>query len=891
MFIERLELKNYAAIKAGMGVEHLKLNIPRNGNRITLLMGENGSGKSAILDQLQPYSTSIGNVRSGVGNTIIEGKQGYKYIRYDVNGTTIEIKHFMTERTTKSYISKNGVELNENGNVTSFKELVEIELNISEDTITLMKLGANTTTFLKMSSSKRKDFAADILSEVNVFLQMYKKANEKFRYIRSVIKSVSGKLASLNVIDRESLLKDISDATELLNQYNISRDTLVGERATLISKLEPHRGYTVSNLKEEIKEIKENINKLEFDLSAAKLLNITGLTNNLKKANSEELRLTTEVTSAKNERDALTEQRESNLTKIQEIKAKLAIMSSGLEVNDLVRLLTKYNRQRETLKEKYKDFHPNVSSNDFRRVLEIFKELERIAGYTNEFSQAGVVDVIGRLYNDEKVDVALQMEFKAKSRELEAIKAKMLAKESTPDNIPKVMVFKKNTGCTCPFENFYNVMTGIDKSEAKVIKNEIREAEEALEYIDEKFIILNNINLIKMTVEANKELVDRLPEGLLDFKTIIVNISQSMPIYNEGRITSFINMMEEYEEMKTLDDKIVNIQSELNKLRSSTDVFEMLNKDLLERESSISSIDEKYLAATDKVMVISEELNAVTIWKEELEFSIDLYNKSQSSFEELKEMKDKLNNLEDIYTLVTSTIPLVTGISDKISRIDRDIDLQSRTLETMKKKLASMNELEGELATLNNNYEKITLIRESLSSKEGMPLLYIDLFMADINSQINNLISRVYGDKLEVQKFIIDETQFTIPYTSNGVLVKDISMVSQGEESFVSLAISFAFINRALEEQGISDLTPSAVYNIVSMDELDGPLDKDKRHHYLDIIEEQINKVGAEQVFLTSHNDVFTSYHCNAIVTSPDIKLDNYRNMSVIFKVGGKDNE
>ncbi len=97
-------------------------------------------------------------------------------------------------------------------------------------------------------------------------------------------------------------------------------------------------------------------------------------------------------------------------------------------------------------------------------------------------------------------------------------------------------------------------------------------------------------------------------------------------------------------------------------------------------------------------------------------------------------------------------------------------------------------------------------------------------------------------------------------------------MASQGEDTFISLALSFSFAKRSLDR-----------YNVLTMDELDGPLDTDKRMQFIDIIEEQMDDVGAEQAILISHNNVFDAYPVDAIITSP-VNVDSYTNMNVIFK-------
>ena len=77
----------------------------------------------------------------------------------------------------------------------------------------------------------------------------------------------------------------------------------------------------------------------------------------------------------------------------------------------------------------------------------------------------------------------------------------------------------------------------------------------------------------------------------------------------------------------------------------------------------------------------------------------------------------------------------------------------------------------------------------------------------------------------------------------------DVKYTSQGELSFISIALSFALSSIVL-----------ARYNIMLMDEIDGPLDTENREKFIRILEKQIEKIDSEQSFLITHNAMFSSY-------------------------------
>ena len=83
---------------------------------------------------------------------------------------------------------------------------------------------------------------------------------------------------------------------------------------------------------------------------------------------------------------------------------------------------------------------------------------------------------------------------------------------------------------------------------------------------------------------------------------------------------------------------------------------------------------------------------------------------------------------------------------------------------------------------------------------------------------------------------------------------------SQGERAIISLALSFALIRQR-----------SFIYNIMLLDEVDGPLHKSVRDKFIAILFKQIHDINAEQVFLVSHNNTFDGFNVNVILTGDDI--------------------
>ena len=166
-------------------------------------------------------------------------------------------------------------------------------------------------------------------------------------------------------------------------------------------------------------------------------------------------------------------------------------------------------------------------------------------------------------------------------------------------------------------------------------------------------------------------------------------------------------------------------------------------------------------------------------------------------------------------------------------------------------------------------FNENTFIKKSMSSKEGIPLEFINIYMSNIQTTINELLDIVYDGNLIIDDFKINSDEFRIPYIKDGYLIPDISQASQGETAFLSIALSFALISESILH-----------YNIILLDEIDGNLDDRNRKKFISVLEKLIDMIDAEQIFLITHNNLFSMYPVDVISLTGEIdqsiKLANY---------------
>ena len=216
MKILRLKLVNYIGIKKGLDLNELELNIPDNDIPFIMLIGKNGSGKSTILSQMHPFKDSFDDRK----DLIIPDTIGIKEFDFEVDGTIYKVKHVFDKKTS-SFISVDDEELNPNGGVRTFEDILYQRLGLTKEYMKIGKIGSNIGNFVQSTASERKDLIASFVSEVDKYVEAFEKVSEKFRLDNEKLKMVAKELNSFNeekIIEAEleTNKKELADVEQLI---------------------------------------------------------------------------------------------------------------------------------------------------------------------------------------------------------------------------------------------------------------------------------------------------------------------------------------------------------------------------------------------------------------------------------------------------------------------------------------------------------------------------------------------------------------------------------------------------------------------------------------------------------------------------------------------------
>lgn len=869
MWIKRLVLENFANIKTGMDTYKLELDFSERKSPICIFVGPNGCGKTSILSLLNPFAT-IGNldVRDGQ-DLIIEGKPGYKEIEIINNDCTYLIKHYYsvnkTSHSVKSYIQKNGVELNGNGNVTSFKELVKEELDIEMDYLKLIRLGKNVSSLLDASSTERKAFMGKIMDIVDVYLKYHKKITSDVRELKVLMSHTIDKINSLRIDKLEDAEKEEKKLNTIIQETNERLDELKHEKIILTEFLNSYGG--LKEYQSQFKEISRKYNKMKSVLEKHKT-DYKGLEQYQERI----VELESEIKST-----------ETDITKTSAvINTNIDFLNTVMsEKEDLDISMEKYNNRDDELSSLRSQI------NDLRVECNLRKEFWKDVNlpYTKEEVEKLMLylrdtqDKLFKIYEYGKPVLEKSVELLSSNKDIIAYTNNGILECMKNDDV--VTYLKKILGDAMVSANSSGIKSECEKSKcsgcigyylcqtiSEMTKSKKVSSDHDIEFYQ---YVLNASQTIKSVFESTKEyrdIIEKLPEKIKKVflsNNLYKKISKGEQIYSLEDLSDLHSYVTEYESHKEKLKLLSELEIEEKEIINDPDFNALYNrrKDL---EEIIDTYKKEIKDRKEKVKNLEEVLESL---KTELEETRDIVT-SILEFNDVE--KEYLESSETEHKLASSTDRLsnvISYINDSLKSLN---DYQKQK-ENLKYRIIQYKSLEKELKKYRSVYDDLDVMRRALSSKEGIPLIFIKMYLANTKEIANELLGIVFDGNIEIDDFEISADDFLIPYIKNGKKIKDVKCASQGEMSFFQLAISFALCYQSISK-----------YNIILLDEIDGGLDPENREKFIEILEHQIEMINAEQIFLITHNEMFNVNEVDVLDLTPGLTKKESRTNNVIIK-------
>lgn len=849
MKILYLKLTNFINIVTAFNTETIEIDFSKSNNNVVLLTGPNGSGKTSILSCLHPFPTN-GNMDVRSDNPIIVPREnGYKEIHISDGDDLYVIQHFYTrngdKHIIKSYIQKNGVELNENGNVTSFKEIVEKELGLEQDYMKLTRLGSNVTNFIDMKRQERKNFTGKIISEADIYLSYHKKIMADKNKVNIQINHTSDLIRRLQVDDLGELKKAQKSLQHQIEALTVKIEKANSELSVLQYQL--NDCGDIPAMRERIQEKEKELKHIQKALARASeiKISISTLKSMIEEAKIAILKAKSSLDTNVITRTGILNQLDSIANEIDSIRREIARIEDDQNIKDMeanIELL------RETIRRRAKE--------------------SGISGYVRPCSKAEMEDLIKML--DKCMDILLSTYELGKGPIQKAVSffhTKTDIEKYTKENREKIKRNKMQSLCEqvyaevskdigllgpdcknpsgCRVYDFYQrIYEYATQAPDKVIEDETFLAYTKMAY--------NNIQTVLKYLRDYHDIFEKMPECIKDqflMSTVLTHICNMEWIYDKDIIFHELGLI--------TDDELQDADlEELSRQKSMLAQYKKANSNIEYFQNKLEELIDSRTSLMGRLDEVKETINSLNREIEEKEASVSDYEDMVVAMEHEDEVETEFNDLKSKLTLASQ---LSLQIREKTSILN---DLQfrknkiSKTHQDNEFRIENYKRYKKDLDELSSKFTDLEYLARALSSREGIPLIFIQAYLKDIKDVANQLLDVVYDGDLHLEDFEITADEFGIPYSTKGTTVKDVIYASQGERSFISLALSFALTYKSISK-----------YNIMLLDEIDATLDISNREKFLHVLEMQIDMIHAEQVFVISHNDMFNAYPVDIVDT------------------------
>ena len=181
----------------------------------TLIVGENGSGKSTMLDALTfaLFNKPFRNVSKPQLVNSINGKKLMVEINFDIGKRNYLIRRGELPKVFE--IEVNGIKLDKDANIRDFQKYLEeniLKLNYKSFTQIVMLGSASFTPFMQLHLGARREIIEDIL-DITIFTSMNKVLKNKITTLENQIRIIEGQVdvAKQKATLQESYIKTLED--------------------------------------------------------------------------------------------------------------------------------------------------------------------------------------------------------------------------------------------------------------------------------------------------------------------------------------------------------------------------------------------------------------------------------------------------------------------------------------------------------------------------------------------------------------------------------------------------------------------------------------------------------------------------------------------------------
>ena len=337
-------------------------------------------------------------------------------------------------------------------------------------------------------------------------------------------------------------------------------------------------------------------------------------------------------------------------------------------------------------------------------------------------------------------------------------------------------------------------------------------------------------------------------------------------------IYRYIDLANLFDTYRSMDSICKQYESELKIYETKAESIAIVNQEIDDINKAISTL-------TDKIDPINAEIAdrmAEIAMLQDLEgvYSaiIDNMDKQKPLIEKIQACRAKLAENGQKMNRINAAIASSQALKEQISQLTYTLEPLMKDRDKLIHSIQLMKEYRDELNELQANYDFIETIKYYSSPTTGIQLVFMELYMGKIISLANELLKLLFQGKFEIQPFVINESEFRIPCLGEGYLNDDISSMSSSQVCMISMILSFSLLHNS-----------STKYNIIKLDEIDGPLDYNNRLYFIDVLNSIMDIMNTEQCIMISHNSELQVDNSDVILLKHDENNMDYQRGNVIW--------
>lgn len=879
--MERIRLENFALIKSGMGLDEIDIDFTKSKYTVSLIIGNNGTGKTALLSNFHPFPYLGALEAREDADIIIPDMDGHKEVWYSKGDDQYYIEHIYlapagkrTTRQVKCYIQKNGKELNEPGTVKTFNEIVESEFQIEPNFLKLIRLGPNVQNFIKLSFTDRKFFISKLLSEVEDYMKDYKQAKEQAKFLANALKLAVSKRDKLNISDISILDTGIARKEEMIKSRYDDKESLTKRfyeykgsiNLDSMETLQTLYDVTLQNI-ENIKDTIKNLDKPKYLHVSTSSATTAEYTDKLVNLNLSHSGIVSQRAIILNEKQRVIDLLEAENKKLEETKASNELEEIQGYIKELTDKIHDFEKsfdssQHDTSISKdvfmsYVDTI-NIIIYQMKDVFELpetglqyFRDR-----YVEDMVQPNTIDKIETKLRREVSELLVQLDRSVSNTKQHR---KIADKMCTPEGCD---MFNE-----CPYYlHYHEELVHHSKEDTIKLEFEIDRRNEAL-------TVFNQLKSIQMLLNTIK-LEHRMDHG---YQGIIASIMKRdiTEFVDYEAVKSEVEFLEYYEEYLGHKEKRAEYEQQAkvfqlsNQLESPDEILSNISKLTMQLSVFNRQIDELDRKESERLEEIEQTKDLIDDFSKYVEYT----NEVERLNTELTHTKESRDTLKESLKDKIEYDEKLAAYNKQVESIEFDISSLEDSIYHDRVKRTQFIELGQEIEQIKTRYDIVELLKEAVSTNKGIPLIYINSYFKSLRLVANEIIKDIYENDFVLEEFVVNDKEFRIPYRTKGVSVRDIRYASQAESSVATLAISFAMLEQF-----------AYTYNIILLDEVDGPMYKGNKERFFAALEGMLSRIHSEQAFIITQSTMFNDYPVNLIITDPSYRSLYEDNMNVIFQ-------